>query len=87
MDQLFYTREVTRSGPVWRLPTRESAPDFRYNAGGGSYAVPRSSQIAPLRNALLILKHGVVVYEQYRNLTDDRTRFISSPWRSPSPRC
>ena len=28
-------------------------------------------------NALVILKHGAIVYETYRNLTDARTRFIS----------
>ena len=76
MDQLFYTREVTRSGPVWTLPKRESAPDFRYSAGGSSYGAGEFAD-RTFTNALLILKHGVLVHEQYRNLTQDQSRFIS----------
>ena len=34
MDQLFYTREVTRSGPVWELPRRDAQPNFTYVSGG-----------------------------------------------------
>lgn len=76
MDQLFYTREVTRSGPVWDLPKREMALDFRYTAGGSSYGAGEFAD-RTFTNALLILKHGTVVHERYSNLTDDRSRFIS----------
>jgi CubicO group peptidase (beta-lactamase class C family) len=76
MDQLFYTREVTRTGFVWALPKREAPLDFRYTAGGSSHT-PEEFLDRTYTNALIILKHGTVVYENYRNLTNDRTRFIS----------
>lgn len=76
MDELFETRSVTRSGPVWQLPKREAALDFSYSFDGASHT-PTEFLDRTYTNALLILKHGTLVYENYRNLTDDRTRFIS----------
>src|ERR1700761_8352578 len=70
MDQLFETREVTRSGPVWALPRHDVALNFRYTAGGASHT-PEEFLDRTYTNALLILKHGTVVYENYRNLTSD----------------
>ena len=76
MDELFETRAVTRSGPVWELPKREAVLDFRYSFDGQSHT-PAEFLDRTYTNALLILKHGTLVFENYRNLTDDRTRFIS----------
>jgi CubicO group peptidase (beta-lactamase class C family) len=76
MDQLFFTREVSRGGPVWQLPRRESDLNFQYEAGGQSHT-PAQFLDRTYTNALLILKSGRIVYENYRNLSSDRTRFIS----------
>jgi CubicO group peptidase (beta-lactamase class C family) len=76
MEHLFYTREVSRSGPVWRLPTREAPLNFSYSAGGGTHRADEFAE-RTFTNALLILRHGTIVHEEYRNLTDERTRFIS----------
>ena len=45
MDQLFTTRTVPRSGPVWQLPRRSRELDFTYRFDGKDYtpaAVPRA---------------------------------------------
>lgn len=76
MDQLFYTRQVSRSGPVWQLPRCDSDLNFQYTVGGQSYT-PAQFLDRTYTNALLILKHGRIVYENYRNLSGDHTHFIS----------
>lgn len=76
MDSLFETREVARSGPVWRLPRQDRALDFSYSVRGETH---RAAEFAERNrtNAMLILKRGRIVHESYYNLTDERTHFIS----------
>jgi len=76
MDQLFDTREVTRSGPVWRIPYTEAPLAFTYGFEGQRYT-PEQFLDRTYTNALLIIKHGKIVSELYRNLTNERTRYIS----------
>ena len=76
MDEIFQTRTVPRSGPVWELPSETKPLDFTYEFDGQT----RQAEAALERtytNALLILKDGRIVFETYRNNTDPRTRFIS----------
>jgi CubicO group peptidase (beta-lactamase class C family) len=75
MDTLFTTRTVARGGPVWRLPAAEHALDFSYTWQG--QARPASDFLErTYTNALLVLKDGRIVSEQYRNHSDGRSRFI-----------
>src|SRR6185312_15846203 len=76
MDQLFTTRVVGRSGPVWHLPRAEHAPDFTYSFKGSTYT-PGQFLERTYTNALLIMKDGRIVYETYRNNTNEATRFIA----------
>jgi len=76
MDQLFYTRKVPRSGPVWELPRRDSTLSFHYSFDGKTLT-PSEFIDRTYTNALLIIKHGTIVYEDYRNLTGEGTQFIS----------
>jgi CubicO group peptidase (beta-lactamase class C family) len=76
MDQLFYTRKVARSGPVWQLSSRDTPLSFTYSFDGKSYASADFIERTDT-NALIILKHGVIVYEDYRNLTNQGTAFVS----------
>jgi CubicO group peptidase (beta-lactamase class C family) len=76
MDELFETREVSRSGPVWTLPRRDAELDFDYTVGDESLAASGFAG-RTFTNALVILKHGSIVHERYRNLTDERERFVS----------
>ncbi|MEP6545957.1 MAG: serine hydrolase [Gammaproteobacteria bacterium] len=76
MDSIFETRVVPRSGPVWDLPRRDAALDFRYEFDGKTH--PASDVLeGDFTNALLIMKQGRIVYEKYLNNTNEDTRFIS----------
>ena len=75
MDKLFYTREVSRSGPVWRLPRRDTPLDFSYEFEGEEISAEAFLE-RTYTNALMIIKDGVIVSEIYRNLTGPATRFI-----------
>jgi len=76
MDQLFTTRVVGRSGPVWQLPRTDHALDFTYPFAGKTYTPEQFIQ-RTYTNALLIMKDGRIIYETYRNNTNERTRFIA----------
>jgi len=76
MDQLFTTRTVGRSGPIWRLPRAERDLDFNYQFQGQTHAA-REILERTYANALLVMKDGRIVYETYRNNTNPATRFIA----------
>ncbi|QUD90547.1 serine hydrolase domain-containing protein [Phenylobacterium montanum] len=76
MDQIFYTRVVGRSGPVWELPSVTRPLDFTYVYDGKTYAADEFLE-RNRTNALLILKGGKIVTEIYRNNTGPNTRFMS----------
>jgi len=75
MDEIFTTRTVPRSGPVWALPRADRALDFKYQYQGREYT-PDQFLDRTFTNALLIIKEGRIVTEIYRNNTDETTRFI-----------
>ncbi|WP_211098807.1 serine hydrolase domain-containing protein [Nitrospirillum viridazoti] len=75
MDQLFTTRTVARSGPVWELPRSDHALDFTYSFKGQRYTADQFLE-RTYTNALLILKDGRIVSEVYRNNTDAATRLM-----------
>lgn len=75
MDRIFDVRRVGRTGPVAALARADSAlPDYSYK--GVKYT---SAQFMDrtFTNAFLVIRDGLIVYEQYRNNSDDHTRFIS----------
>ncbi|MDZ5646824.1 serine hydrolase [Nitrospirillum sp. BR 11828] len=75
MDQLFTTRTVARSGPVWALPQSQHPLDFSYTYQGQQYTAEQFLE-RTYTNALLVMKDGRIVSEIYRNNTTDQTRFI-----------
>jgi CubicO group peptidase (beta-lactamase class C family) len=75
MDEIFTTRKVPRSGPVWELPRADRDLSFTYLYGGKQYT-PEQFFDRTYTNALLVMKDGRIVYESYRNNTDEATRFI-----------
>jgi CubicO group peptidase (beta-lactamase class C family) len=76
MDQLFTTRVVGRAGPVWHLPRADRALDFTYSFKGQGYT-PEQFLDRTYTNALLIMKDGRILYEKYRNNTNESTRFMA----------
>lgn len=75
MDQLFTTRTVGRSGPVWELARADHPLDFTYAYKGRAYT-PEQFLDRTFTNALLVMKDGRIVAEIYRNNTNEQTRFI-----------
>jgi CubicO group peptidase (beta-lactamase class C family) len=75
MDTLFTTRSVPRSGPIWKLPRADHPLDFSYDFNGKTYT-PEQFLDRTYTNALLVMKDGKIVYENYRNNTNERTRFM-----------
>jgi CubicO group peptidase (beta-lactamase class C family) len=75
MDTLFTTRTVPRSGPVWQLERRDHPLDFTYTFNGATYS-PEQFLDRTYTDALLVMKDGYIVYENYRNNSDERTRFM-----------
>lgn len=75
MDTLFTTRSVPRSGSVWRLERDDHPLDFTYRHDGQSYTAEQFLD-RTFTDALLVMKDGVIVYENYRNNSDERTRFM-----------
>ncbi len=75
METLFTTRSVPRSGPIWRLERDDHALDFTYSYDGES-RTPEQFLDRTYTDAMLVMKDGRIVYENYRNNSDERTRFI-----------
>jgi CubicO group peptidase (beta-lactamase class C family) len=75
MDTLFNTRSVPRSGPIWRLEKSERPLEFSYTHEGQSYT-PEQFLDRTYTDALMVMKDGRIVYENYRNNSNERTRFM-----------
>ncbi len=75
MDQLFTTRTVARSGPVWQLPRNDHDLNFNYQWNGASYTAEEFLE-RTYTNALLVMKDGRIVSEIYRNNSTPQSRFI-----------
>lgn len=76
IETIMDTRKVPNGGPVWTLPREDRSLDFTYTFKGET----RSAQEALDRtytNALLIIKDGRIVYEEYRNNADETSRYMS----------
>ena len=76
IDQIFATRRVDASKSAWPLPHAEAKLDFTYEYGGATHAAADALD-RTYTNALIIIKHGKIVTEIYRNETNETTHFIS----------
>lgn len=75
MRTLFTTRTVGRSGAVTELPREDHELDFNYQFGGKTYT-PEEFLDRTYTNAMLIMKDGKVVYENYLNHSNPQTHFM-----------
>ncbi|WP_298195369.1 serine hydrolase [Novosphingobium sp.] len=75
-NKVFESRDVPRSGPVWPLVTGPALamPQHQSSAGSMGYNAWADRTFT---NALLVMKDGKVVFEDYRNKSDAATHFIS----------
>jgi CubicO group peptidase (beta-lactamase class C family) len=75
-DKVFESRPVTRSGPVWDLPRGVPMAMPSISFGGETRGYDRFAEDT-FTNALLVIRDGKIVFEDYRNRSDVSTHFIS----------
>lgn len=75
-ELMFDTRTVPAGGKVWKLPTAPKPLNFTYSAGGETLQA-RDFAERTFTDALLIIKDGRIVHEDYLNRTTPKTRFMS----------
>ncbi len=75
-DRVFESRAVPRSGAVWDLPSASGFTMPADSFGGKSYTYPQFAE-RTFTNAMLVIRHGKVMFENYRNRSDAMTRFLS----------
>lgn len=76
IELMFDTRTVRAGNRPSRLPVAHAPLDFQYDAGGTMVAASAFAE-RTFTDALLIMKDGRIVHEQYLNRTTGRTRFMS----------
>ena len=75
-DRVFESRAVPRSGAVWDLASASGFTMPADSFGGQSYAYAQFAE-RTYTNAMLVIRHGKVVFEDYRNRSEPMTRFLS----------
>ncbi len=75
-DKVFESRAVPRSGPVWPLATGPALAMPAHTSGGQSMPYAAWAD-RTFTNALLVMKDGKIVFEDYRNKSGAATHFIS----------
>ena len=76
IDSFFETQQVPRGDRSEPLSRAERPLDFSYQFDGRT--IPADQMFdRTFTNALMIVKDGRIVYENYRNFTDPRSHFLS----------
>ncbi|WP_196257695.1 serine hydrolase domain-containing protein [Pelagibacterium limicola] len=76
MDKSFATRTVEAGSDIWELPVEPIALEGEYTILGET--MPLEDALESLfTNALVVIKDGKIVYENYRNNSDEATRFLT----------
>lgn len=76
MDQLFATRDVPAGDTVWELTSEPISLEGDYKIGEETLTLEGALELL-YTNALLVIKDGEIVYENYRNGSDQSTRFLT----------
>ncbi len=76
MDQMFATRTVAAGAQVQPLPSMPVSLEGEYTIGDAKLDLEGALE-ATHTNALVVLKDGNLVYETYRNGSDENTRFLT----------
>ncbi|WP_244296102.1 serine hydrolase domain-containing protein [Pannonibacter phragmitetus] len=76
MDQMFATRTVAAGSEVQPLPSMPVSLEGEYTIGDAKLDLEGALE-ATHTNALVVLKDGNLVYETYRNGSDENTRFLT----------
>jgi CubicO group peptidase (beta-lactamase class C family) len=76
MDQMFASRTVEAGGEVWALPSEPVSLEGEYTIKDQALSLEEALE-ATSTNALVVIKDGKIVYETYRNGSDENTRFLT----------
>lgn len=76
MDQMFASRTVKAGGEVWTLPSEPVSLEGEYKIKEQTLSLEEALE-ATSTNALVVIKDGKIVYETYRNGSDENTRFLT----------
>ncbi|QIB67394.1 serine hydrolase domain-containing protein [Kineobactrum salinum] len=74
MDRIYPTRTVPHAGEPWIIPRNDRQLDFDYEFEGKTYRAEDALD-RTYTNALLIIKNGKIIYEKYRNNSEEHDRF------------
>jgi CubicO group peptidase (beta-lactamase class C family) len=75
-DKVFESRAVKRSGSVWALPEGKPMAMPSIAFGGETRGYDRFAEDT-FTNALLVIRDGKIVFEDYRNKSTAQTHFIA----------
>lgn len=76
MDQMFATRTVAAAENTKALPFKPVSLEGDYEIGGEKLGLEEALE-STSTNALVVVKDGNIVYETYRNGSDENTRFLT----------
>ena len=76
IDQMFETIPVAAGGEVWELARNPAPLDFTYEFEGQTIAAADFAE-RTFTNALLVIKDGAIVAEEYYNKSGEDTHFLS----------
>ncbi|WP_054531595.1 serine hydrolase [Erythrobacter sp. SG61-1L] len=76
LDTIFETRPVPHSGEVWDLPKGKAMAMPADRFGGGSYDYGQFAE-RTYTNAMLVIRDGKIVFEDYRNRMEDGSPHIA----------
>lgn len=76
VDRVFEYRTVQRAGRVWTLPRRAGFAMPKAQVAGEERDYEAFAE-RTFTNAMLVIRDGHIVFEDYRNRSNEMTRFIS----------
>jgi CubicO group peptidase (beta-lactamase class C family) len=76
MDQMFATRPVAAAEDAKALPSKPVSLEGQYDIDGEKLSLEEALE-STSTNALVVVKDGNVVFETYRNGSDENTRFLT----------
>ncbi|MEE4014808.1 serine hydrolase [Roseibium sp. FZY0029] len=76
MDQMFATRTVAAAEDAKALPSKPVSLEGEYEIDGKKLTLEEALE-STSTNALVVVKDGNVVFETYRNGSDENTRFLT----------
>lgn len=76
IDEIFTTQRVPAGAETWVIPSAPKTLNFSYQFNGATIDAADFAE-RTYTNALLIIKHGNIVFERYLNQTNGNTHFLS----------